>query len=141
MSDEMDWGHWVCLVDVKCPPKDSLGFVYRITDKVSGEFYIGIKQMYGIRTLPPLKNKDGSKGKRKRKVKKESDWRKYCSSGSRAEDIKKDKDNYKFEILSFWNNKTDLKIEETKMIIENIHSNPNPLCINQIVNLRVRVRK
>ena len=128
----IDWGHWA-----KHPngiPEESIGFVYRITDNADGKFYIGCKQLFSTISKPPLKGK-----KRKRKVTKDSNWRSYCSSsGVISESIQENKDNYSFEILSFHKSKTDLKIEETKLIIDNIY---DPQCYNEIVNLRVRVRK
>ena len=59
-----------------------LGFVYRITDKESGKFYIGQKKMQKKVTRPPLKGKV-----RKRHIVKESDWKKYTSSSN---DLNKD---------------------------------------------------
>ncbi|RVJ16526.1 hypothetical protein CN184_28475 [Sinorhizobium medicae] len=50
-------------------------FVYKITDKVTGRFYVGKKQLFSTRKLPPLKGQ-----KRKRTVIKESDWLSYYGS-------------------------------------------------------------
>lgn len=50
-------------------------FVYKLTDKVNGKSYIGMKSFTSTRTLPPLKGQT-----RKRKVTRESDWVTYCSS-------------------------------------------------------------
>jgi hypothetical protein len=127
-----DFGHWKTVFD--SIPEDAIGFVYRITHKSSNKFYIGCKQLYSTIRKPPLKGK-----KRKRIVKKDSDWKKYTSSsGVIKEDIEQNKEDYEFEILSFHDSKSSLKIEEAKLIIENIY---NPQCYNQIVNLRVRVNK
>ena len=43
-------------------PEDSIGFIYKIRKKITGEFYIGRKSLYSHRTLPPLK---GTKRKKK----------------------------------------------------------------------------
>ncbi|RVK79361.1 hypothetical protein CN157_09220 [Sinorhizobium meliloti] len=50
-------------------------FVYKITDKETGKFYVGKKQLFSTRKLPPLKGQ-----KRKRTVVKESDWLSYFGS-------------------------------------------------------------
>ena len=56
-------------------PDGTIGFIYKITNKETGQFYIGKKSLYSHRTLPPLKGY-----KRKRKVIKESKWVDYNSS-------------------------------------------------------------
>lgn len=127
-----DYGHWDCSFETI--PEDSIGFVYRITDKNTGKFYIGCKQLFKQIKRPPLKGK-----KRKRICKVDSDWKTYCSSsGVISESIQESKDNYSFEILSFHSSKSSLKIEEARIIIENIY---NPMCYNEVVNLRCRVNK
>ena len=129
---EIDWGHWTPHKDGI--PEDAIGFVYRITQKDTGKFYIGCKQLFKTIKRPPLKGK-----KRRRISQVDSDWRKYySSSGVIKEDIEKNKDMYSFEILSFHPSKTTLKIEETRQIIENIY---NSQCFNEMVNLRIRVKK
>jgi hypothetical protein len=79
-------------------------FVYNITNIENGRQYIGKKLFYGIRSLPPLAGK-----KRKRKVKKTSDWERYFSSSKLIEaDIKVFGHNaFKREILSIHVNKTE----------------------------------
>ena len=47
---------------------DSIGFVYEVRDKTNDMRYIGKKNFFSTRRLPPLKGQ-----KRKRKVVKESD--------------------------------------------------------------------
>ena len=131
MSD-YDWGHWTPPENITEIPDDTLGFIYRITDS-GGKYYIGCKQTEKITKLKPLKGK-----KRKRIVIKESDWRTYCSSsGKIAEDVKLNKDKFKFEILSFHPSKSTLKLEETKQIIEHIY---DPKCWNEMVNIRVNCK-
>ena len=55
----------------------TIGFIYKITNHQTGEYYIGKKSLYSKRTLPPLKGY-----KRKRKVVKESKWLDYRSSNT-----------------------------------------------------------
>jgi hypothetical protein len=127
-----DWGHWKTnLTEIS---ETAIGFVYKITDKSNNKFYIGCKQLYSIQTRPPLKGK-----KRKRKVKKDSDWRTYCSSsGVIQESIQDNEAGYDFEILSVHDSKSSLKIEEARLIINDIY---NTECYNEVVNLRCRVVK
>ena len=63
------------ITEITDMPEGTIGFVYMITNKEDGKFYIGKKSLYSHRTLPPLKGY-----KRKRKVVKESNWRHYNSS-------------------------------------------------------------
>ena len=52
-----------------------LGFIYEVRNRKNGMIYIGQKRFWSVTTRPPLKGQ-----KRKRKVTKESDWKKYCGS-------------------------------------------------------------
>ncbi len=57
------------------PPEGAVGFVYLIENITNGRRYVGKKQFWSTRRLPPLKGKT-----RKRTVIKESDWRSYTGS-------------------------------------------------------------
>ena len=87
------------------------GFVYCITNKITGRRYIGRKYLWSYRTPP---------GK-KRKVKQESDWKKYYGSCPELkEDIKKHgKEIFNREILSLHEAKGDCNYEETKQLFLN----------------------
>ena len=61
-------------------PDGTIGFIDKITNKETGQFYIGKKSLYSHRTLPPLKGY-----KRKRKVIKESKWVDYNSSNKEVQ--------------------------------------------------------
>jgi hypothetical protein len=56
-------------------PEGCIGFIYKITNIKTGQYYIGKKSIYSQKTLPPLKGK-----KRKRKVISEMKWQEYQSS-------------------------------------------------------------
>ena len=130
--DKVDWGHWE--TDYEVIPEDSIGFLYKITNKATDKFYFGIKLLYKKIKRPPLKGK-----KRKRISQVESDWRTYCSSsGKIRENVESNETGFKFELLSFHESKTTLKISETKKIIEFIY---DPMCYNEMVNIRLRVPK
>lgn len=90
---------------------DYFGFVYCITNKYNQRQYIGRKYFWSFRTPP---------GK-KRRVKQESDWKKYYGSCPELkEDIKKyNKENFNREILSLHTAKGDCNYEETKQLFLN----------------------
>jgi len=90
---------------------DNFGFVYLITNQSNQRKYIGRKYFWSYRTPP---------GK-KRKVKQESDWKRYYgSSDELKEDIKVyGKNNFKREILSLHEKKMDCNYEETRQLFLN----------------------
>ena len=92
--------------------RDNFGFVYRITNLLNGRSYIGRKYFWSFRKPP---------GK-KRKVKQESDWKKYYGSCPELkEDIKEsgNKIFFKREILSLHETKGTCNFEETKQLFLN----------------------
>lgn len=87
---------------------DYFGFVYLITNKSNGRKYIGRKYFWSFRK---------PKGK-KRKVKQESNWKKYWGS---CDELKEDikilgKDNFKREILSLHKTQGKVNFEETRQL-------------------------
>ena len=91
--------------------RDYFGFVYLITNKSNQRQYIGRKYFWSFRTPP---------GK-KRKVKQESDWKKYYGSCPELkEDLKRyGKEIFKREILSLHTTKSTCNYEETKQLFLN----------------------
>ena len=91
--------------------KSYVGFVYLITEIDTNKKYIGRKYFYQLRK---------KKGKSKR-VKSESDWKKYYGSSKELlEKIKiKEKNNYKRQILSLHTTKGDVNYEEVKQLFLN----------------------
>lgn len=102
------------------------GFVYKITNVITGHFYIGKKQFFKERKV---KLKDS---KRKIKQLAESDWKKYWGSSKEFINHKKKykEENFKKEILFVCKNKTELTYYENFYIYNN-HNMLNPLCFNK----------
>ena len=90
---------------------DFFGFVYRIINLQNGKQYIGRKYFWQFRT---------PKGK-KRKVKSESDWKKYYGSCPELkEDIDKfGKQNFSRTIISLHKTKGKTNFEETRQLFVN----------------------
>jgi hypothetical protein len=90
---------------------EAIGFVYEVTDKVTGLKYIGKKKFWSTNRLPPLKGK-----KLKRKVVKESDWQKYCGSSEEVKAIVTEHglDRFDREILRLCYSKGELNYYELK---------------------------
>jgi hypothetical protein len=86
-------------------PNDCIGFIYKISNTKTNEYYIGKKNIYQRRTLPPLKGY-----KRKRKVIKESKWQSYRSSNDEVKSW--NEENIKLEILRFCKSKKSLTYYE-----------------------------
>tara|TARA_B100000073_G_scaffold171143_1_gene141490 strand:- start:2378 stop:2821 length:444 start_codon:yes stop_codon:yes gene_type:complete len=90
---------------------DNFGFVYCITNLINQRKYIGRKYFWSFRT---------PKGK-KRKVRSESDWKRYYGSCPELkEDIKKfGKENFSREIISLHTTKGKVNYEETRQLFVN----------------------
>lgn len=106
----MDLGHWTTKLTIN---ENSLpyGFIYIITNTVTGKCYIGKKQMKSVKKLKPLK---GRKNKRHFDV--ETDWKTYTSSSNELNaDIEKyGKDKFTFEIIHMCESKFELAYYEAK---------------------------
>jgi len=93
-------------------PDNVIGFVYCITNTVTGRKYIGKKIFFNTIKRAPLKGK-----KRRRISKIDSDWLTYFGSNEiLKEEVSKteDKSLYKREILHLCKNKTEMSYMETK---------------------------
>jgi len=88
--------------------EDYFGFVYHIHCEITGRSYLGRKYFWSFRT---------PKGK-KRKVKSESDWKKYYGSCPELKEdiVKLGKDKFKRSILSLHKTLGKTNYEETRML-------------------------
>lgn len=111
----MDLGHWILAEGVKIT-EDTFGFIYVITNTVTGKKYIGKKQCKSKLKRKPLKGK-----KNKRIEIKDSDWRGYTSSSNElnADIITHGKDKFIFQILITCKSKWELAYFEIKEQIDN----------------------
>ena len=102
-------------------PEETVGFVYIITNNLSGKKYIGKKLAKFAKTsYKTVKLKNGTKKKKKIRNKVDSDWLTYWSS---SEDLKADvaalgEDKFSREILRYCNSKNELSYYEAKYQFE-----------------------
>ena len=130
----MDLGHWQTTLNHD-DSSDTIpyGFIYVITNTVTGKKYIGKKQIKSVKKLKPLKGK-----KNKRHFDIETDWKTYTSSSN---DVNEDivtlgKDKFKFEIVRFCQSKFELAYFEAKLQFEN-DVLLKPGFYNGIINCRI----
>lgn len=110
-----------------------LGFVYKVTELSTGRWYVGKKQCTRIAKLPPLKGT-----KRKRRVLKETPWRKYQTSSTNIVELCEEhgEEWFQWEILSFHNSKSMLAWVELGHQVRG-DCLRNEMSFNGIVNIRL----
>ena len=98
-------------------PEDCVGFVYLITNSVTGRKYIGKKLAKFAKTsYKVVKQKNGIKKKKKIRSKVDSDWRDYYGS---SDELSKDvttlgKENFTREVLHYCTSKAHTSYLEAK---------------------------
>ena len=92
-------------------PDDIEGFVYVITDTRNDKKYVGKKRFWSVTRKPPLKGK-----KRKRVIRKESDWMKYYGSSDLVNQllVEHGEDNFHREIIHLCKTKGEMSYLEAK---------------------------
>jgi hypothetical protein len=98
-------------------PDDCIGFVYLITNTASGRMYIGKKlAKFSKTTYKTVKQKNGTKKKKKIRSKVDSDWREYYGS---SPELSKDvtelgAENFRREILFYCQSKAECSYIEAR---------------------------
>jgi len=111
----MSWYYSNEIVDTL--PEDCIGFVYLITNTVSGRMYIGKKlAKFSKTTYKTVKLKNGNKKKKKIRSKIDSDWREYYGS---SPELTKDvtalgAENFRREILFYCKSKAECSYIEAR---------------------------
>jgi hypothetical protein len=105
-----DWQYQGAIITIA--PIEYQGFVYLIHDLNNNMFYIGKKNFWRTKKLPPLK---GKKNKRHSRV--ESDWQDYYGSSERMNLMVNafGKDSFSRTILHLCANKTMMSYWECKL--------------------------
>ena len=111
----MSWQYQGTLVETL--PEDCVGFVYLITNNVSGRKYIGKKlAKFSKTSTKTVKLKNGNKKKKKVRTKVDSDWQTYYGS---SPELTKDvealgTENFTREILYFCKSKSECSYVEAR---------------------------
>jgi hypothetical protein len=111
----MTWTYQDQTVDVL--PEDCVGFVYLITNIISGRKYIGKKlAKFSKTTYKTVKLKNGTKKKKKIRSKIDSDWQEYYGSSPNLQtDIDTlGKENFSREILFYCTSKAECSYVEAR---------------------------
>jgi hypothetical protein len=111
----MSWYYADQLVETL--PEGCVGFVYLITNQISGRMYIGKKlAKFAKTTYKVVKLKNGTKKKKKIRSKIDSDWQEYYGSNL---ELNKDvetlgKENFRREILFYCKSKSECSYVEAR---------------------------
>lgn len=98
-------------------PEDCVGFVYLITNTVTGRKYVGKKlAKFAKTTTKTVKLKNGTKKKKKIRSKIDSNWREYYGSSTELTlDIEKSgKEHFTREILHYCKSKAECSYIEAR---------------------------
>jgi len=111
----MSWTYQSQIIETL--PEDCIGFVYLITNTISGRMYIGKKlAKFSKTTFKTVKLKNGTKKKKRIRSKIDSDWRDYYgSSPALTEDVMQlGTENFTREILYYCSSKAECSYIEAR---------------------------
>jgi hypothetical protein len=111
----MSWTYQNILIETL--PEDCVGFVYLITNNISGRKYIGKKlAKFAKTTYKVVKLKNGTKKKKKIRSKVDSDWQEYYGSNLElnADVLKLGKENFSREIMFYCKSKSECSYIEAR---------------------------
>ena len=111
----MSWTYENTLIETL--PEECVGFVYLITNTISGRMYIGKKLAKFAKTsYKVVKLKNGTKKKKKIRSKIDSDWRDYYGSNLElnVDVLKLGKENFTREILYYCTSKAQCSYIEAR---------------------------
>ena len=111
----MSWTYENTLIEIL--PEECVGFVYLITNTISGRMYIGKKlAKFAKTTYRVVKLKNGTKKKKKIRSKIDSDWRDYYGSNLElnVDVLKLGKENFTREILYYCTSKAQCSYFEAR---------------------------
>jgi hypothetical protein len=116
-------------------PEETYGFIYKISNKITGQYYIGKKQVVSVRKKNFGKKKlstiTDKRVKKYEMVSKESDWKTYRSSNSVVKSW--NEDEIELEILRFCKSKKSLTYYELQeQFYYNVLADTNSLNDNLI---------
>lgn len=103
------------------PPENAVGYVYCITNLLSGKKYIGKKLFqFSKTTYKIVKLKNGTKKRKRIKSKISSDWQTYFGSNTQLNEdvVNLGEDNFAREILYYCNSKAECSYIEAKLQFE-----------------------
>ena len=102
-------------------PEECIGFVYIISNNLTGRKYVGKKlAKFSKTTTKTVKLKNGTKKKKKIRSKVDSDWREYYGSSLElsADIVNLGVDNFTREILYYCNSKAECSYIEARTQFE-----------------------
>ena len=111
----MSWYYQKTLVETL--PEECIGFVYCITNNITGRKYIGKKlAKFSKTTYKTVKQKNGIKKKKKIRSKIDSDWREYYGSNDQLnKDVEQQgRENFQREILYYCTSKAECSYIEAR---------------------------
>jgi hypothetical protein len=111
----MSWLYESKQIDVL--PEDCVGFVYLITNRITGRMYVGKKlAKFSRTTYKTVKLKNGNKRKKKIRSKIDSDWQQYYgSSPELSRDVEQlGTENFTREILYYCKSKAECSYIEAR---------------------------